>query len=266
MNLLRVIILGVIQGLTEFLPVSSSAHLVLVPYLLHWEFLPLYFNVTLHLGTLLAVLIFFRSELLLIINSFFQPSEKDNFPRKLVILLIFATLPAVILGSVFEDFFSRLFEKPAYVSIFLLFTAFILFTSERFSKKIKEIKEMRLKDAVLIGLFQALAIIPGISRSGATIGMGLLRGYRREDAVKFSFLLSIPIIFGSFIFELKEANLNLTKENFSLLLLGFIFSFFAGYLAISFLLKYVKKKSLYLFSIYCLIVSLISFIYIYQGK
>ncbi|MCJ7620468.1 MAG: undecaprenyl-diphosphate phosphatase, partial [Anaerolineae bacterium] len=187
---------------------SSSGHLVLVPWLLHWEHTGLAFGALLHLGTLVAVVAFFWRDLWrLVVGGLLSVKERSlagDPVRKMAWLIVLATLPAALLGFLLEDFFESLFGQPFWVGILLVVTGGLLAASERWSGRRLEITELGWLDALVVGLGQAIAIAPGISRSGATISAGLWRGLGREAAARFSFLLSVPVILGAGLFELKD--------------------------------------------------------------
>ena len=252
-DLINIIILAIVQGATEWLPISSSGHLVLFTELLNFNG-GLAFDVALHFGTLLAVIVYFWHDLIAILKSLINLDFKDeNF--KLIKLLIIASLPAVIIGLLFYDFFNNLYRGTEFLGIGFLITALLLFIgSFNFSFKKDNIS---YSDALIMGIGQAISIIPSISRSGATIVAGFMRGINEEKAARFSFLMSIPVIFGAnLLVGIKEIN-NIT---FDLnLLLGIIISFMVGLLTIHWLMKVVfkKKKNLRWFALYCLIVGLI---------
>jgi undecaprenyl-diphosphatase len=255
-SVLRALVLGIVQGATEFLPVSSSGHLVLVPWLLHWQNTGLAFGALLHLGTLLAVAAFFWQDLWqLVVAGLLSVKERslagDPF-RKLAWLIVLGSLPAALLGFAFEDFFKSLFGQPVWVGILLVGTGMLLAAGERWSRRRLEMSELGWMDALVVGLGQAIAIAPGISRSGATISAGLWRGLRREAAARFSFLLSVPVILGAGLFELKDVfEAPLASSSPATLVVGFASAAVTGFLSIRFLLKYLQSRSLYPFAIYC---------------
>ncbi len=240
-----------VQGLTEFIPISSSAHLVILPSLFKLPVPSLFFDVSLHFGTLLSLLVYFRKEIL---TLFKVKNWRQNFP--LFKALVIATLPAALIGILANDFFEKVFKTPLWAAYFLLGTAAIMVIAEKMASARKNELNLGWKEALFIGLAQAAAILPGLSRSGLTISAGLLSGLSRESSARFSFLLGIPIIFGSFLFELKEVSQ--AQIDFLPFLIGIIVSFLTGYLVIDFLLKYLKKGRLYLFSVYCFLIGLIS--------
>lgn len=260
---MRALILGIVQGITEFLPVSSSAHLVLTPWLLQWENPGLAFDAMLHLGTLLAVVAYFWRDLWeLVVSGLVSIRERslgDDPNRRMAWFIVIGTLPAAVLGFALEDFFEGLFGAPLRVGVLLLGTGLLLASSERWSRRRQDLAELGLLDALFVGLGQALAIAPGISRSGATISAGLARGLGREAAARFSFLLSVPIVFGAGLFSLKELLESpwIIESPWSLLA-GFLSAAISGFLSIKFLLSYLRTRSLYPFAVYCWAVGLLA--------
>ena len=260
MNILQALVLGIVQGLTEFLPVSSSAHLVIIPALLGISS-NVAFDVLLHIGTLLAVVGYFWKDILAVIKAFFlsladipakrfgRGLKEDPFKR-LAWLIIVASLPAAALGFLFKRFFEGLFQSVSAVAALLIVTGVILWLAEKARRGTKHALEMTWSDGLIIGLAQAAAIAPGISRSGATIGAGLFLGLERKMAARFSFLLAIPAILGATVLHLKDisAGFNLSPGVF---LAGLISSAACGWLAIRFLLNIIQKRSLRMFAYYC---------------
>ena len=201
MSFFQALIQGIVQGLTEFLPVSSSAHLVIVPYLLNWDLDPekaFIFNVLVQLGTLVAVIIYFWKDLVSIVTTTLQGlKEKQAFAtseRRLGWYIILGTIPAGLAGLILKSKVEETFSSPTLTAVLLFVTAILLSLAEILSKKEKELDQLTWLDSLVIGIFQALAIFPGISRSGATVAGGLFKGYTRETAARFSFLLSVPIM------------------------------------------------------------------------
>lgn len=247
MDIFQSIILGIVQGLGEFLPISSTAHLVLVPYFTGWKDPGLAFDIALHLGTLIALVIFFGKDWIVIIKLALSGSkvikyETDSYlnNKKILWLIVIATIPGVIFGFLFEDKAETVFRNPLLIALALSFFGLILFLSDKYLKHKKNISSIGIWDSIVIGFSQAAAIIPGVSRSGATITAGLFRGLNRVDAARFSFLLSTPIIFGAAFLKLPE----LFSEGFDLgIIFGVFFSALSGYLAIKYLLKFVEKYS-----------------------
>ena len=251
MSILESIFLGMVQGLTEFLPVSSSGHLVFFQSLMGLKEPPIFFDVMLHLGTLLAVVIYFRKDLLKIfegIGSTLRGKEKDREEVKLFLLIILATIPTGLMGILFKDWFESFFSKPRLVGGMLLITGLILWLTRLAKKEGRPLNRMGWFDAILIGISQGVAIIPGISRSGATISTGLLCGLEGNLSGKFSFLLSIPAILGATLLEYKKMDI---VSELGTVLIGAAVALGVGILALTFLMKIIKIGKLYNFSYYC---------------
>ena len=251
--MLQDIILGLVQGLTEFLPISSSGHLVIVPAVFGWEKPSLTFDILLHLGTLAAVVLYFRRELATLTLGILGRGQHVQRERRLALYLVIGTIPAGVLGLAFGDFFEGLFDRPVYTCGELVATALILLATERFGERAKP-RRLDAGGAAIIGVAQAIAISPGISRSGATIGGGLFLGLSREEATHFSFLLSIPAIAGAGLVSLRDVaggELEVTAS----VIAGVVASGISGYLAIGGLLRYVRTRSLNVFAVYLLVVA-----------
>lgn len=272
MDIIQAIILGIVQGLTEFLPISSSGHLVLVPYAMRWENPGLAFDTLLHLGTLVAVVWYFWKDIVAIIKALissildifrgnFKAGLKGDSFKKLAWLLVVGTIPAGLMGILLKSQFESLFNSVPAVGFFMIITGILLWGAERVKRGEKEVKDVSFKNALAIGIFQGFAIAPGISRSGATISAGLFSGLERELAAKFSFLLSIPAIVGATAIQAKD----IAGFDFSLAvtLAGFISAAIFGYLAIKLLLKIIKESSLMIFAYYCWIVGALTLILSY---
>jgi undecaprenyl-diphosphatase len=267
MSLFYAIILGLIQGLTEFLPVSSSGHLVITQSLLGFAEPPILFDVMLHGGTLLAIFVFFRKDIGMILTGIFKGADGNhnrseatepnhvhrNEGRWFALLVIVGTIPAVIVGFALKNFLESLFSSPATVGFMLCITAAILYFADRQIRREKTITEMSLKDGILIGIFQAAAIIPGISRSGSTISMGIFRRLTAETAARFSFVLSIPAIIGAIVLEVMDIN-ELSTHELGIYLVGTAVAAISGYLSISLLIRTIKSFKLKAFSIYLWII------------
>lgn len=255
MSIIQAIVLGIVQGATEFIPVSSSGHLVLVPWLLAWGSPGLVFDTIVHWGTLVAVLAYFWRDWWQLVTAWLKGLFRWDWGdpnARLMWLIIVGTLPAALIGYVLEDFFESMFGAPVWVSVFLLVTAGMLTVSESVGKRTRVLGDLHWPDALLIGVGQAAAIAPGISRSGATISVGLLRGVKRAAAARFSFLLATPIIFGAGLFKLFD--LLSTPDPLSqlpILVAGFFAAAISGYLCIWFLLRYLQRGTLYPFAVYC---------------
>jgi undecaprenyl-diphosphatase len=255
-TLLQAIVIGIVQGLTEFLPVSSSAHLIVLPRALGWDdpFLnSAEFDVMLHLGTLGALLVYFRNDLLELfvawIDSIRERRLAGDPMRRLAWLLIVTIVPAAVVGAVLEDLIDTVFrERVALVAVLLVVGAALLWLAERWGARDRDLDRMRVRDAVAIGAAQALALFPGISRSGITIAAGLFVGLERAAAARFAFLMGVPIIAGA---GLWKARLFLTGDvgpfEPSVLAAGMVASGLSGLVAVAALLRYLRNRSTALF-------------------
>ncbi len=271
MTLLQSVILGIIQGATEFLPISSSGHLVIAPYLLGWQLPPdetFVFNILVQVATLIAVWAYFWPDLSQIISAvarglwrrkpFADPDARMGW------YLALASLPAGAMGVIFLDRFEEAFHQPVGTAIFLLCTAALLLVAERLGRIGNRAEPLSWKDAVWIGLFQALSLFPGISRSGATITGGMTRHLDRPTAARFSFLMSVPIMSAAGLGALvKLYNLPDAIQMLPSLLVGFVTAAVVGYFAIRWLLGYLKSHRLYIFAAYLVLVSLFTLISYY---
>lgn len=246
--MLEYIILGITQGLTEFFPVSSSAHLVIMQNVLGIKQDSLTISVVLHLGTVLALLIFFFNDILKVLRSL-----------KLVMLILIVTLITGIIGIMGKDFFESLFSSVKLTALALMVTGIILIVTKRFL--LSHRKELNFKDAVMLGLFQAIAIIPGISRSGITISALLFRKIDRETAFKFSFLASIPAVLGAVILEARDISA-VCKINFCSLSAGFIFSLLTGLFSLWLLKLVLRRAKLHYFGYYCVAIGIITMLFV----
>lgn len=248
MNFLQAIILGIIQGITEFIPISSSGHLVIAHEVLNINS-SLSFDVALHGGTLLALIVFFHRDIVRLAKALFVKTEET----KLAWLLVLATIPAVIAGILLESSAESTFRSVRLVAINLIIAGLIMFAAEWFAAKRKQqtkLKKVSLLQAIGIGLAQALAIVPGVSRSGSTITMGLFVGMDRVAATRFAFLLGIPIITGAFIKTMLGDGMAQFQTQQGVYLVGGVAAFLSGLVAIKFLLKYLSGHSLALFAWY----------------
>lgn len=263
-EIIYAIIIGIIQGLTEFLPISSTAHMTIVAKLLGTEAFSnpktwTAIMATIQLGTLCSLLFYFRKDLLTISRNFLLEKKAyrvANFDfmspsSRLGWMIMLGSLPIFLLGYFLKDFIEGEFTKNLLtISIALISIAIVLYVSEKVGKFQKVIDDLSLADAILIGFAQSLALIPGVSRSGATIAAGLFIGLRREEAARFSFLLSIPAVFVSGVFEFVS-NVNLITSNMiTFIIFASVFAFISGIAAISFLLNYLKTKSTLVFVVY----------------
>lgn len=255
MSILEAIFLGILQGATEFLPISSSGHLVIVPTVFDLTSPDLVFIGLVHLGTLLAVLVYFRNDILDILAGFFRGiAARQPFgttEARLGWWILIGTIPAAAAGLLFESFFEEVFGAPNIAAFFLLVTGGLLVLGERLLSGDKTFETMTGIDAIIIGLFQMLALFPGISRSGSTIVGGLLRGLDRSSAARYSFLLGIPAIAGAGLLSLVEIFGAERAYEIPVYIAGFAAAAIAGYLCIYFLLAWVRNHSLYIFAAYC---------------
>jgi len=270
MTLLQAFILGIIQGLTEFIPVSSSGHLVLVPHVLGWRFDPsqaFVFDVLVQWGTLFAVIVYFRHDLIEIAVDFFKalasgkPFATEN--ARMGWYLIVATIPAVVVGLLAKDLIESAFASAAATGFFLLVTAALLVVAEMVGKRNRSMEQMTWFDSLWIGCSQVLALLPGVSRSGSTITGGMTRNLDRSSAARFSFLMSVPVMLGAGVLAFKDLFAMQQTDHFLLpLLVGFFAALISGYVAIRWLITYLSKHSLYIFAGYCFIVG---FFIIFKG-
>jgi len=258
MSIIQAIIYGIIQGITEFLPISSTAHLIALPKVFGWsELAPnlaLSFDVALHLGTLVAVVAFFWKDWLNMFRlGFTKPKSTEG---KLFWFIVLASIPGAIVGKIFEKQAETTFRELYVIGIMLIIMGIILYFCDKLSRKDLSIEKIGLKRSFLIGLSQALAIIPGVSRSGITMSTGLIFGLTRETAARYSFLLSTPIIFGAVLFKAKDI-ISLPSSYISFFIVGITTSSIAGLISIKFLLRYLKNKGFGIFSIYRIVFGLI---------
>jgi undecaprenyl-diphosphatase len=253
------IILGILQGLTEFLPISSSGHLILVEWATGWtsELMNnLTFDVALHVGTLVAVLWYFWSDWMRFGKASINVlrGSAPDYDARLVWYIMLATIPAGVIGMRYEHVVETLFRNPLLVAAALVAGSIVMWLTERYSKQEHRLASMTFHHAFFIGIAQALALVPGISRSGITISAGLAGGYKREDAARFSFLLSTPVIAGAAVLKLKHISLH-SHEAAVGFVLGTLCSAIVGYLSIGFLIRYLERYSMNLFVWYRLVLA-----------
>jgi len=253
MTTFQAIIFGTVQGITEFLPVSSTAHLILLPWFLGWPDPGLAFDVALHIGTLVALLIYFRSEWIALTMSAFDLARgrTEDPNARMALLIIIGTIPGAIAGALFEHSVENALRSPLVISATLIALALVLILAERMGRHKKALQQLSTGDAVAVGFAQALALVPGVSRSGVTITAGLFRGMKREAAAKFSFYLSTPLVAGAAVKKsLDILKLGLSFEQMQPLVIGIVSSGIVGYFAIAFLLRYLQTHNTYLFVYY----------------
>lgn len=268
MTVLEALVSGFVQGATEFLPISSSGHLVILQSIFGMNDNNLEFAIILHMGTFFAIIAAYHNSVFQLIKEFFlmifdlirlkELNLKKSKYRYYIVYIIIATIPAAIVGFLFDDFISEAFSSIHMVSITLFITGFILLFGEKIGKNNKGvIEKLGAGKSVIVGLFQMCAILPGISRSGTTMTGGLFCGLKKEDALEFSFLLALPAILGSLILKLKDVMGTVINTSLLSIAIGFFFSLIVGYLSIKLFNLVVKKGSLLYFSVYCWIVSLL---------
>lgn len=250
MDILQGIILGIVQGLTEFLPVSSSGHLILFKKLfgIDQEQFGLTFDIALHFATLIAVFVVFWPDIVAILKKPVQ---------KLTGLLIIATIPAVFVGLFLDDYIEEISQSGGFLGFAFLFTAALMFFSQKIPSKSKNLDMMKYSDAAVIGLMQGVAVMPGISRSGSTTSAGLIMGVEKAASMRFAFLMSIPVILGSAVLGVKDIVTNPEPINWAPVLAGMLAAGFSGYFAVRFMLNFFKKRSLNIFSVYVAVLGIL---------
>lgn len=254
MTVFQALVLGLVQGLSEFLPISSSAHLSLFPWLFGWESPGLAFDISLHVGTLAAVIIYFRREWRDLVAAWFSLVRKrriETVAERRAAFLIIATIPAGLAGLLLEEYAETVFRAPVITALALIVLGIILWAVDRWVPHRRSLDEMRWTDALLIGISQCLALVPGVSRSGSTITMGRALGFDRQGAAVFSFLMSMPIITAAAILKVPEA---IAQSGFSApLVAGILSSAVSGWVAITVLLRFVSTNDYRVFAIYRLV-------------
>jgi len=265
-GLIHAAILGIVQGLTEFLPISSSAHLILVPILLGWHdpFIDsAAFDVMLHLGTLVALLAYFWRDLIALLGAWLASIRDrrigDDPQRRLAWLLVISVVPAAILGAAFESFFDEAFrEHWQLIAFFVLVGAALLWLAERHGRQARNLDGMTVRDAIAIGVAQAIALFPGISRSGVTIATGLYLGLTRETAARFSFLMAVPVIAGAGIWKARTLlGAGLGGAQVDQLVVGVVLSTIFGFLAIALLLRFLRTNPTTIFVAYRVLLAVV---------
>lgn len=251
MSIFQSVLLAILQGITEFLPISSSAHLVLLPRLLGWQEQSTAFDIILHGGTLLAITVYFRKD---IIDTFKNFSKN----KKLIINIAIVTFPAAIFGLFFSDFIDLYFKKNWIIVLMLILLGLVFLVIDKIGKKNKSMNDLTLQDAFFIGFCQSTAFLRGTSRSGVTMIGGLISGLKRKQAARFAFLAGIPIMSAAFLKQIVNfSTVGLGNTEFSHLLVGFIFSFLSGVFTVKFLMKFITKHGLKWFGIYRIVLAII---------
>jgi len=268
-DIIKAIVLGTIQGLTEFIPISSTAHLRIIPALLGWKDIGAAYTAVIQIGTLIATLIYFKKDIFSLSNGFIQAFKKkdflSNYESRIFILIIIGTIPISVCGLLFKRFIEGEARGLYVISAALILLAIVLYIAEKVSSKRKDLSEITFKDGIVIGCAQALALIPGSSRSGVTITAGLFRGLKRDVAARYSFLLSIPAIALSGLYELYKERDVLLDENLLSLSIATVVSGIVGYLSIAFLISYLKTRSNLIFIIYRIALGILILILLSQG-
>lgn len=261
MDALQAIVLGIVQGLTEFLPISSSGHLRVVPAFFGWEDPGAAFTAVTQLGTMLAVLVYFRSDLLRIattwLRSLRDPALRGDIDARMGWYILLGTIPISIFGLAFSDQIESGARDLYLIGIALIVFSFVMLAAERFATQEREVETLTLRDGIVIGFAQAIALIPGVSRSGATISAGLFLGLARPAAARYSFLLSIPAVVLSGLFELKEIGGGEGAAGAGETVIATVLAFFVGYASIAFLLKFLVNNTISVFVAYRLAVGVL---------
>ncbi len=262
MEIYQAIILGIVQGLTELLPISSSAHLTLIPQIFNWSQVPDSFDVALHFGTLLAIGLFFFKDWLGLIKGGFNKvfKKEDSVDGRMFWYIVAATIPGGAIGFILDKYASDILTKPLIIAIALIVMGIVLYIVDKKSSTKTEYEEMTFKQTFLIGLSQALAFIPGVSRSGVTMTTARAMGVSRESAAKYSFMLSAPIVLAATVFKLGDFIEYLSIASTTgiiAFILGILVSFIVGIIVIKFLLEYLRKGSFKIFAIYRVIIGIL---------
>lgn len=270
MNIFTAAIFGILQGATEFLPISSSAHLALAHYFFGAEEAGLTFDVALHLGTLLAIVIYFRDDFWQMGKAVLGLNPKRDEAKKLrgmSLYICLATIPGVLAGLLLGDIAEQYFRHPALVAAVLAGAGLLLLLADQAGRRVRDFGKITLTDALLIGLAQACAIVPGVSRSGSTITCALALGLTRQAAIRFSFLLSAPIIFGAGVYKLpKIIAQGLMGGQSALFATGFLASAISGYLFISFLMQYIRARNFAIFAYYRFLLAALVFLALFLQR
>lgn len=268
-EILKAALLGVIQGLTEFIPISSTAHLRVIPALLGWKDIGAAYSAVIQIGTLVATFIYFRNDISLLLGGFQKAFVKRDFlsnnESRIFLQIIIGTIPIAVCGLLFKRFIEGDARGLYVISTTLIVLALLLFIAEKVGSRTKRIGQMTFKDGLIIGLAQALALIPGSSRSGVTITAGLFRGLERDDAARYSFLLSLPAISLSGIYELYKERHVLLDESLLGLVVATLVSGVVGYYSIEFLLSYLRTRSNMIFIVYRIVLGILILILLSAG-
>jgi len=250
MTVFQALVLGLVQGLGEFLPISSSAHLVLTPWAFGWPDPGLAFDVALHVGTLVAVLWYFRSEWIRLAQSAFEllrTRRADTEEKQRFLYIVIATIPAAIAGVLLEDYAESTFRSPTLIALTLIVMGIVLWAVDRYAPADRPLGQMRLRDAILIGIAQIFALVPGVSRSGSTMTAGRALRLDRQSAAVFSFLMSMPVTAAAAVLKVPAL---MRAQDHTTLIVGIVAAAASGWLAIAVLLRYVSRHSYGVFALY----------------
>jgi len=257
MTEMQVIILAIVQGLTEFLPISSSGHLVLVPVFFGWTDQGLAFDVAVHFGSLIAVMLFFRKDILALLHGSVQVLGGNvvTTEARMALGIALGTIPAALAGLMFVDWIEANLRSPAVIVVTLSGYAILMILADRLGRRNRNISDIRIKDAMLIGVAQALALVPGTSRSGVTITAAMALGFERQDAARFSFLLAVPVILLASVYSLIDLLRTEATVPWGQLAIGVVVSAIVAYLSIEFFMRFVSRIGLLPFAIYRMILA-----------
>jgi len=262
-DVIQSMIIGGVQGISEFLPISSSGHLVLIPYVFTWDYQGLSFDIALHFGTMIAIIAYFWRDWLSIISAAFKrENAESSYPKNLLWQIIIASIPAALIGFFLENYVETYLHSPVLISFDLIVFGIILWLVDKYFKSDKKIKNISFGQSFLVGCAQAIALIPGVSRSGITMTAGRSMGLTKKDAARFSFLLATPAMFGAFLLSFEDIS---SKDLNSVFLFGVLSSTIFGFFAIKYLLKYLEKGNFSVFVWYRVIIALIV-MFVYFSK
>jgi len=270
MSVFQGLVLGIVQGIAEFLPISSSAHLIIIPWLLGWDDGGLTFDVALHAGTLVALLVYFRKEWMLLIKgllkikspNFLSPNLAPDPDTRMALFITYGTIPGALMGLLLEKKAEHAFRSPVLIATTLAIMGVILWIADKHSKKTKTLDQMTLKDSLMIGIAQGFAVIPGFSRSGVTISTALVQGFDRQASARFSFFLSMPIIAGACVLKLRHLTVGDLTAPF---LVGVAAAAVSGYFAIGGLIKFLQTRSYGAFAAYRVLVGVAIWLIVLTG-
>jgi len=259
-EIIKSLVLGGVQGISEFLPISSSGHLVILPYLLKWDYRGLSFDVALHFGTVIAIIVFFWKDWLTIVKLAFNKNcqlptancQPINYPNNLLWQILIASIPAALVGFLINDYVEIYLHSPLIIAANLIFFGLLLWVADRYCQSRLIIERSTFGKTLLVGIAQSIALIPGVSRSGITMIAGRAIGLNRKDSARFSFLLGTPAMVGAFLFEFKDISSEILSTSFFVAVLA---AAFFGFIAIKYLLKYLEKGSFAVFAVYRFIIA-----------